>query len=345
MIRTVCGLLFLLIPVFGYSQSPSFFNSVPSPTAASLGKFGDIPVNLYTGTPQIGIPLGEIESRQLSIPLGLNYHGSGVKVEDIPGWVGLNWALDAGGVITRSLRGLPDEFATGYLSTGTLIEQNWDDLPYNTTGDPNILEQIATNDIDPSPDLFFFNFAGRSGKFVLGTDGQAEIQVIPKQKLKVLFATETSSICNETGVHFSQWTITTENGTKYTFEDLECTDLGANYAFGTSVIASSWFLSRIESATGNDEINFEYSAPVSVTHTIQPYVEEFIEQGCPAIPNVHNDNIFTSKVLYLEKISTANQEITFTHSPRGSGFTSPDEHQLDRISIRRAPAGPIVKGV
>jgi hypothetical protein len=30
---------------------------VPSPTASSLGKFGDIPVSLYTGLPDIEIPL------------------------------------------------------------------------------------------------------------------------------------------------------------------------------------------------------------------------------------------------------------------------------------------------
>ena len=41
---------------------------VASPTAASLGKYGDIPVNLYTGTPNISIPLYSGNSRKLSLP-------------------------------------------------------------------------------------------------------------------------------------------------------------------------------------------------------------------------------------------------------------------------------------
>ena len=28
----------------------------------------------------------------------------------IPGWVGQNWSLEAGGIITRSVKGLPDEY-------------------------------------------------------------------------------------------------------------------------------------------------------------------------------------------------------------------------------------------
>ncbi len=82
---------------------------VPSPTAASLGKFGDIPVNLYTGTPNIEIPLYTVHGRTLQLPITLRYHASGIKVEEIAGWVGLGWALDAGGVITRTVKGLPDD--------------------------------------------------------------------------------------------------------------------------------------------------------------------------------------------------------------------------------------------
>ncbi len=39
------------------AQNGSLRVTVPSPTAASLGKFGDIPVSLYTGTPDITVPL------------------------------------------------------------------------------------------------------------------------------------------------------------------------------------------------------------------------------------------------------------------------------------------------
>lgn len=72
----------------------------PSPTAASLGRYGEVPVTMYSGIPNINIPLFELESTKLSLPVSMSYQATGVKVEEIPGWVGLGWALNAGGVIT-----------------------------------------------------------------------------------------------------------------------------------------------------------------------------------------------------------------------------------------------------
>ena len=72
-----------LFTVSPYAQVSSLRIGMPSPTAASLGKFGDIPVSLYTGTPNISVPLFEVKGRTISLPISLSYHGSGVKVEEI----------------------------------------------------------------------------------------------------------------------------------------------------------------------------------------------------------------------------------------------------------------------
>src|SRR5207253_8323864 len=50
----------------------------PSPTVASLGKYGDIPVSLYTGIPNITVPLYNIEYGDLSLPVSISYHSAGV---------------------------------------------------------------------------------------------------------------------------------------------------------------------------------------------------------------------------------------------------------------------------
>lgn len=76
-----------------------------SPNASSLGQFGDVPVSLYTGTPNISIPIYKISERDVELDINLQYNAKGVRVEDVPGWVGQNWVLNAGGVITRSVRG------------------------------------------------------------------------------------------------------------------------------------------------------------------------------------------------------------------------------------------------
>ncbi|MBC7919870.1 MAG: hypothetical protein H7Z75_02150 [Ferruginibacter sp.] len=91
----------------------------PSPEAAALGKYGALPVGLYTGVPSISVPLYEIKGRRLTLPVSLNYHASGVRVDEVASWVGLGWTLNAGGVITRSVKGMPDE--QDYLTGNYLI--------------------------------------------------------------------------------------------------------------------------------------------------------------------------------------------------------------------------------
>ena len=77
----------------------------PAPTSASLGKYGDIPVGFHTGTPNISIPLYQLQGRALSVPISLSYHAGGMKVEEVASWVGSGWSLNAGGVITRTTHG------------------------------------------------------------------------------------------------------------------------------------------------------------------------------------------------------------------------------------------------
>jgi hypothetical protein len=64
----------------------------PSPTAAGLAKYGDIPVGYYTGSASISIPLYTVNTGDFSLPISLSYHSSGVKVEEMASWVGLNWS-------------------------------------------------------------------------------------------------------------------------------------------------------------------------------------------------------------------------------------------------------------
>ncbi|MGI4734870.1 MAG: SpvB/TcaC N-terminal domain-containing protein [Janthinobacterium lividum] len=80
----------------------------PSPTAAALEKYGQVPVSTYTGVPNISVPLYEIKVRDLSIPISLSYHAGGFRVSEEASWVGLGWSLQAGGAITRTVRNLDD---------------------------------------------------------------------------------------------------------------------------------------------------------------------------------------------------------------------------------------------
>ncbi|MEJ0105011.1 MAG: hypothetical protein WDO19_21760 [Bacteroidota bacterium] len=79
------------------------------PTAASVGKYGDIPVSYHTGVPQIAVPIYTVKEGPLSLPVSISYHAGGIKVMEPAGWCGTGWNLNAGGVISRTVRGVADE--------------------------------------------------------------------------------------------------------------------------------------------------------------------------------------------------------------------------------------------
>lgn len=99
----------LILTISVSSQIPIPDSYLLSPNAASLGQYGEVPVSLYTGTVQINVPIYEIDYMGHKIPISMTYHGSGVRPDQHPGWVGLGWNLNAGGCISRIVNGLPDE--------------------------------------------------------------------------------------------------------------------------------------------------------------------------------------------------------------------------------------------
>ena len=86
----VSVLMFLTLKLFSqnsYSELPNLIS--PSPDAYSIGKYGQIPVGLFTGTVQYDIPLYEIKLKGMSIPISLNYCSNGIRVDEMPSSVDL----------------------------------------------------------------------------------------------------------------------------------------------------------------------------------------------------------------------------------------------------------------
>ena len=154
----------------------------PSPNMSGLGEFVDIPVNLYTGVPDISIPLYVIKAKGIEIPITLEYHPSGIKVEQISSWVGLGWSLKVGGAITRVVRGIPDD---NYFETTSENPCSYGMLYIDETmnqifsGD---LEQVtdgasfsSNGQTDTEPDLFYYFLPNDRGKFVFNSSGQCKL--------------------------------------------------------------------------------------------------------------------------------------------------------------------------
>ena len=232
----------------------------PSPTAAGLGKFGEIPVGTYTGTPQIQVPLYTVPGKKLSLPITLSYHASGIKADDIAGWVGLGWSLHAGGSIIRTVAGLPDDEPGGYLYVTAHQFPEPQSEPYaglqplqfdDEFDKYNYLYQLANGHIDGDPDIYSFQFAGHSGRFII--DKNFKVSVVPHQNLKV-------TITRNTAGNIDSWEIRDESGNIYQFGDTddyrEYTDVLNEHGNMESRHVSAWHLSKMESPNQEDEYRF-----------------------------------------------------------------------------------------
>jgi YD repeat-containing protein len=328
----------------GYSQNGII---PPSPTAASLGVFGDIPVSYYTGTPDISIPLFKIETANLSLPITLSYNATGIRVAQDASWVGLGWSLSAGGLITRIIRG-KDDFAdnTGYLRADTL--PRWDNQNrywysisdtslWKPTGDPT-LDSILYHDgyyfsdmkrgyKDGEPDIFSYNFGQYSGKFVIDK----------QQKGSKIFAAKRDNLDFKFDQYGDSFTITTPDGCEYYFCTKEvvfdCSSNNNNVSNPSIVNGidlltrrtlsdnSSWYLDRIKSASG-DTIRFFYKTGESlslISKYERNYQVIFFVGIAGDLPNVYNADFLSRQYIhdvYLSKIEFNNDSITFQTTDR-----------------------------
>ena len=102
-IKTLKTIVLLLSTCFAFAQELP--QVVPlSPEASSIFKFNETPVSLYNGTHNTGIPLLEINSGGVSIPISLSYSSRGIQVSETASRVGMGWTLNYGGMISRQIR-------------------------------------------------------------------------------------------------------------------------------------------------------------------------------------------------------------------------------------------------
>jgi hypothetical protein len=236
--------------------------TIASPNASSLGKYADIPISYHTGLPQINIPLYTVKAGPLELPISVSYHASGLKVMEPASWVGAGWALNAGGVITRTVMGGPDERATntGFTETnGYFSDYGYNNYLYNA----GMQDWAAFSEgrKDGEPDLFFYNFGGYSGKFYFNDDRTPVL--VPETDLKVEYDYSPGA-----GQNINSFTLTTPDGTKYSFgktiasndvDPIEVTSCyKANTGLNSGSVVSSWFLNNITSADNKFSIDLHY---------------------------------------------------------------------------------------
>ncbi|WP_185290319.1 hypothetical protein [Chryseobacterium lactis] len=223
----------------------------PTPESYKLGTYGNIPVGLFTGSPNMDIPITSLASGNINLPILLNYSSNGIKVDDTNGSVGIGWRFISGGVITRVIRDIADETS----SLGNLETPDIPVLGMNNQTVKDYLELCKQDNFDSEQDLFMANFNGRSLKFIINRNGS--IVQLEKSGCRI----------EKSGGGFK---VTTEDGSEYLFGVTErtkhfMTNTGAHHG-GVDINATAWYLSKIKSPE-NREVNIEYD-DVNFTSTV-----------------------------------------------------------------------------
>ncbi|MEO6720865.1 MAG: hypothetical protein ABIN67_10870, partial [Ferruginibacter sp.] len=231
------------------------------PNASAIIKNNLTSINKNTGAPNINIDLMGIKGSQLAVGMSLSYSSTGIKVDEIASRVGMGWSLNAGGVVTRTVRGTPDESAPRLTPPGTFAE-NCETFNYlKKVSDANDGLVFA----DAEPDIFHFSMNGLSGSFVFNASMQPVL--IKSEKFKVQYDFLSTAIWN--------FKITTSDGLIYYFGGAGATEkskressCGRTY---DAYLSSSWYLKKIEHPNGEvmvfdyTPINYSYETGFSET--------------------------------------------------------------------------------
>lgn len=279
---TLLLVVVIFLMISNEAQSQGLTINPPSADAAALGKYGIYPTDLGHGLVNISIPLYTIKTRELQVPITLSYHASGIRVNDVSSWVGLGWVLNAGGVLTRSVRGLPDE--NGFAVAGHLFYTNAQ-LNAMTDQDASTmysyLDSQASNNSDSESDLYAYNANGLSGTFVYNSNQQVIPTSLNNNKI----------IVNSAG---NSYTVIADDGTSYTFDIVESTYNQNN----SSTANTSFYLSKIVSANQTDVIYFDYTTDTT------PYTDVYVSGQLSDNGTGNQDPNYNQQYVYSQQLTS-----------------------------------------
>ena len=358
-------LFFLVYLSHAQHKLPSLDYKPQSPATAAFTRYGDIPVDLSTGVPDISIPIYNLSSHGINVPISISYHASGIKVLDVASCVGLGWNLNAGGVITRSVFGQPDE-GLDIIVTGQPVTRR---PPFSTSDE---FRQFSYGYADPKDfssdlyhayfnklnydyysDRYYFSLGnGETGIFRRDFQNNA-IRLIPYKPIQVKFYWKNGVQAYED----LRIAMTTADGTVYHFKrnrfDLWHLDRIINSTSTDSVQYYSHY-EIVQSWNYNDMAHFgKYRN--SVYDRTEPFIRNE-QMECDAYldsrivgssDRFRDESSVSDEVLVIDSIVASNAVIHFSYAEDrsdGAAAVAP-KSRLTNISVYSKPEGVLIKNV
>lgn len=330
-------------------------------------RYGNIPVNLYTGSLNLTIPLYQYKDNDFDISLSLGYHANGWYPNRLQGSLGSGWYLTGGGCITRQVRCAPDEIG----ETNRIKYLNYF---HETTADQELIVNCKTgygklityglclaalnnNNYDPQPDIFRFNFLGYSGNFMLGRNNTIHVYNtnFPAGEIKISLLHPTDEDYGE----MQTITITMGDGYIYYFGEIQdATDEAAHeytnamdFYHQDQIVKSAWLLTRVTAPNGREIVYHYQRGGMQVDPYIAPHTDEYLvsdfKRSCSwdtDFPYVGTDGsmwqferIWVSPII-PESITIDNKlQVNYYHTNRNLDYT------LDSLSIKDVSTDRILK--
>jgi len=315
-------LLFLVICSIniGYAQKTQEGNQIlPStPVAHNMTKYGDFSPSLFTGTNVVSVPLYEINTPNLKVPITLEYASNGVKVDDLPGLCGLTWNLKYGGVITREIRDEPDNI----MNNPTILDVLPHDVVRNIKSDDDkvflkdyFLKNVESG-VDSEPDLFVLNSQFGTAKFIISPQG--EVVVESQSDLKIQFLDQTTGFLDG-------FLLIDGKGVKYFYNKMETSSTSTGSSSSVTGI-TAWYLGKIVHPLG-DTIDFNYTtvnyggqymgSEKQVKASVVQYHEGDNQKFINFLSNISrhypaNMSTFNFSGLFPQNIQTNSETVSFT---------------------------------
>lgn len=342
-------LILLVTHAPGFTQSFQQTGYAVSPATAEMVKVANVPLNLSAGVLDQTIPVYEIRSDDFSWPLQLRYSYAGLRLEELPGECGLGWSMAGlGGVVTREVRGLPDEHPRGFYGSENRRQyirqfQSSADMPLNITQD------FVSGLYDSEPDKFMVLAGDLSFSFFINAVN-CESCPLADQQITVTSNSDLARVVfNWNGIE-----VTDSDGNVFRFEEHETASFFSSDVYNQEKMnhyTSAWYLTSIKVPTGR-QIRFSYGKTlIRQIHHSETYDRtaspsgETIRVNCTALGGINNSG-YNQDVFVREIAHQQNWSDTEVETPYLINIQWDQGNQLDILRIQQTPdILPLISGI